>query len=329
MSRERRRPYRFELFALGMAGGVALVLLAAGLPFATATAGGARRVAILALTLFGVGAVVGVGLQCAGRALVRRPVAPYLEALRGPGWWWLWGRLWLACMLGSSAYFWLKVYVPRLHPGTLDASLWSLDRAFHLGVSPTHLTIEHLPRGLVGGVLDPWYGLWLLTLFAGIAFFAASERADVRRGAMLSFLALWTLGAVGYVLLPVVGPVFAFPGPFRDLPADMPIAAATQQLLWDHYRGVADGGPVRDYTRGVGALPSLHVGFHVLFALWARRVAPRLAPLLWVAVLLTGVGSVRSGWHYAVDAYAGAACAWLAFRLGLALEGVRGEPGER
>lgn len=61
---------------------------------------------------------------------------------------------------------------------------------------------------------------------------------------------------------------------------------------------------------------------HVLFACWARREEKRGWPAL---ALFTFVGSVRTGWHYALDGYVGALLALLAvaiaIRIGDADEG--------
>ncbi len=313
----RRRLYPFEIAALGTTVGFALLLTAMGHPI---EAPSLRRTLALAMTLLVGGGALGVTLQCGWHAATRRGVGRYWRSVREPAWLWLWLRLWLACILASNAYFWLKVYVPRLNAAGFDPALWRLDRALHLGVSPTALLQTWLPPGAVTSALDVWYGLWLLTLFASIAFFCASDRPALRRGVMLSCIVLWSSGALCYAVLPAMGPVFAFPGFFSSLPAAMPIAAATQDQLLANYRGVVESGSVADYTRGVAALPSLHVGFHFLFALWARHAARGLFPLLLVLTLLTFVGSVRTGWHYAVDGYVGVALAALAFAASRRLE---------
>lgn len=71
---------------------------------------------------------------------------------------------------------------------------------------------------------------------------------------------------------------------------------------------------------GVAAMPSLHVGAHFLFFLWARRYERRLALLLALATGLTLFASVLTGWHYAVDGYAGMLLAWICYRLALRFE---------
>ena len=324
MSR-RPRLLPFELVAAGASlCGLAFLLLH-GLPVGGR---GLSRTLSLAVSLLGVGAIVGVGLQALAHAIGRRPLRDYLARLREPSWWRLWGRLWLACMAVSFVYFWVKVYVPITNPGIHDPAIWSLERALHLGVAPTTLATRWLTAPVLLRVLDVWYGIWLLTLGSGIAFFAASAHDRDRRATMLSFLLLWAIGAALYTAIPVTGPVYAFPGMWQALPRELPLAATTQGLLGAQYdavlAGARAGSPGFDYTRGVAALPSLHVGFHALFALWLRVLWPRAFALGAALTVLTLVGSVRTGWHYAVDGYAGVGCAVLAFWLARRLE--RGAP---
>jgi hypothetical protein len=72
-------------------------------------------------------------------------------------------------------------------------------------------------------------------------------------------------------------------------------------------------------------MPSLHVGVHFLFALWARRHAPRLFLPCTLATALTFLGSLTTGWHYALDGYAGMLLAWGAVALADRFEPVESE----
>jgi membrane-associated phospholipid phosphatase len=90
-----------------------------------------------------------------------------------------------------------------------------------------------------------------------------------------------------------------------------PLFARTNQLgLWDLHSADRWGA-----FAGISAMPSLHVGLAVLFALVAGQRSRWLAGFLWCYAGLIQVGSIVLGWHYAVDGYAGAliACAvWVA-----------------
>ena len=97
--------------------------------------------------------------------------------------------------------------------------------------------------------------------------------------------------------------------------ADYPIwSLGIMDALWKAYE-TGDG-----VVNGISAMPSMHVGTSVLFALLGFASGKR-----WVGWLLAGfaalimIGSVHLGWHYAIDGYAGALVAvfgwWAAGKL--------------
>ena len=81
-------------------------------------------------------------------------------------------------------------------------------------------------------------------------------------------------------------------------------------------------GVLREFNPiySIAAMPSLHVGAHALFAFWSWRHARPLALVFILATFLTFVGSLVTGWHYAVDGYAGILLAFASYRLAFALE---------
>ncbi|HVS02984.1 MAG TPA: phosphatase PAP2 family protein, partial [Thermoanaerobaculia bacterium] len=276
--------------------------------------------------LAGVGLVAAyrLGLAWLRRRRAREALLGYLRRVARPGWLALWLRLWLASMLMTYGYFWVKVTIPLVNPRLWDRGLWELDRWLHLGLSPTLFLTRLFEGSFLMRLLDGWYGWWVASVFYSMAFFSALPRALPRRRFMLSCILLWTLGAWLYMALPALGPTYLFPEVFRDVLPHMPSAELGQAALWENYQKMLAGreGVLRQFnpTRGIAALPSLHVGAHWLFALWARRLARPLWVLFVVATLLTFLGSILTGWHYAVDGYAGILLAWGCYRLALALE---------
>ena len=189
----------------------------------------------------------------------------------------------------------------------------ALRQSVPLGLFPNEVTIHLLGgTGLVDW-LDYWYALWLATVIWSLSFFAAAENSLFCRRVVHSALLMWILGVTLYVVFPALGPIFASEDTWKDLQGSLPRAEKTQQSLRDNYQSVlAIGGddqrPI-DHRLGVAALPSLHVGFHFLFALWAwREMRVLFLPFLGMT-LLTFAGSLLTGWHYAVDGYAGMALA--------------------
>ena len=221
-------------------------------------------------------------------------VRDYLRSLRNPGWWLMWARLFVAYMLVTYVYFWVKVSVPLLNHSLWDAQVATADRLMHLGLSPNIFAVELVAGTPLPRILDVWYGFWIQTVMAAIAFFAASSHSRLRSSFMLSCVLLWSLGAVFYLAFPTLGPCYTTPEDYAAVAAELPRAARGQAVLWENYELMVAGreGILRQFnpTRGIGALPSLHVAAHVLFALWSARVARPLLLFWCVASTLTLLG---------------------------------------
>ncbi len=266
----------------------------------------------------------GVVLYAVYHLLRRRPPGDYLRQVFSLPWLLLGARLWLTCLVFTYAYFWLKVSVPLVNWRLWDRELWRLDVLLHAGFSPTVFLVELLAGTGLLPLLELWYSWWLPSTMFGLAFFCAYPDARTRRRFMLSTVLLWTLGAWLYVALPALGPAYVYPEEFAEVREEMPRAAGAQSMLMDNYQKVLAGrtGPLKRFnpTRGIAALPSLHVGGHWLLLLWVRR---RARPLYLPAALgtaLTFVGSIVTGWHYAVDGYAGIIVALAAYWTALAVD---------
>ena len=262
----------------------------------------------------------GVAIHLIAHLAAWRSPLPWLREIVRPVALLLWLRVLFALALLNFAYWWIKISVPLLRSEVFDSELWWLDQWLHLGVAPAVFAAELVAGTPVAGWLDGWYFLWLTTVAATQSAVFLSARADRRRNFAFACLALWIAGAWAYLALPAVGPAFVAPESFRESLADMPRAAGIQQRLWSNYqemtaaRAGAPLSPLKPFL-AVAAFPSLHVGAHWLFALWARRHARRLFPFWATATALTFFGSLATGWHYAVDGYAGMLLAWGAIRL--------------
>ena len=312
----RRLPiHPFELASIVMLGGVTGFLWLQGLRIDWRSAEYTARamVELIPLTL-----VFGVGAQGAWVRINGGSLRDYLRRALVPAWLGLWARLWLACWIASFSYFWLKVCIPLYNTATWDTQLWDLDAMLHGGVAPALHLIGLLEGSFLLTALDRWYAYWLVSLVLGLAFFAASPSDLTRRRVLLSCVMLWALGAAVYGLLPAQGPVYSAPEHWQGVAGTMPRAEAAQNALRQNYTRVVgfrtEPAPFQ-HTLGIAAFPSLHVAFHWLFALWARSIARWLFWLLVATTLATFVGSLVTGWHYAVDGYAGVALASLCYAL--------------
>lgn len=126
---------------------------------------------------------------------------------------------------------------------------------------------------------------------------------------MLTFFAHYLF----FIFFPVQGPRYLFPAPD---------GALAEGILHQLTHRVLEAGS----SQGA-AFPSSHVGVAVVQAALAARYLPRLAPWLFVVAALLAIGTVYGGFHYAVDAIAGAilglACFAVAPSLRRRLAGIR------
>jgi hypothetical protein len=309
-------PRPFELFTYAMAVVVVLALRAGGVRLG----GSAVRYIVDAVLhhLLGL-TLLGLALQLVGQLVARRSLRAWLRELLTPASLGLWVRLWLALAGVTFAYAWLKVSVPLLRRDVLDGFFWELDRIVHLGISPTVFVVELAKGTPLVGWIDLWYALWLTSVLAVQSWAFLFTDLARRRHFAFACAALWLVAVWVYLLLPAVGPCYFVPDAFDEVRAAMPHAEQVQGRLWEHYLQVIAAREQGTRPRlspflAVAAMPSLHVGAHWLFALWARRQAPRLFLPFSLATLLTFFGSILTGWHYAIDAYLGMLIAWLAVR---------------
>lgn len=320
----RPGPYPFELATLTAVLFAGAVLGSRGLRMDWK---GFEYIVVPALRVFPKALAAGVGLQLLYRILLRSSPITYLRQVVRLPWLLLWLRLLLAAVLMTYGYFWFKVAVPLVNPRLWDAALWRVDRALHLGLPPSTFVPSLFAGTPLVGWIDWWYGNWVASVFYTLVFFCAALDPLLRRQFLLSCVLLWTFGSWLYMALPALGPVYVAPAVFEEVLEEMPRARAAQAELRENYQRMLEGrltGRLTRFkpTRGIAAMPSLHVGAHFLFFLWARRRARPLRLVFALATFFTFAGSLLTGWHYAIDGYVGILLGWLCFRLALL-----GEPG--
>jgi hypothetical protein len=228
----------------------------------------------------------------------------------------------LALPVFLSLFSSFKSLIPSLQPFVWDQGLADLDRVLHAGHDPWRLLLPLLDRPRTIRILDFFYhSVWSFAI-VGLWTWQAIDRRrpQLRLQILLALPITWiALGSVGGAMFSSAGPCyFAEVGgsPERFAPllarlaeidADAPLLShAAQHALWRLHSSGSIG-----FGSGISAMPSVHVAsawLLVLAAARCRRGAAALAAAFFVAVL---VGSVVLGWHYAVDAYAGAALAWV------------------
>jgi hypothetical protein len=241
----------------------------------------------------------------------------------------------LVLTLALFAYSWPKVMVPILNPGLWDGVLIKIDAALCFGVNPNEflLTIfEGAPR-VLNQMVDRYYGLFVLSQGALLAWFVTDPRANKRIAFGSAVILLWVLGAWSYVAMPALGPVYVFEDYFQRVATIFPANAATQTALLTNYeavRGLLAGKDALIMPHlGIAAMPSLHVAANVFFYLWSCFVGSRLRLPLLAMATLTLITSVAICWHYLIDGLAGIAFAGAAFGAGVVINRIldaRGTP---
>jgi len=232
----------------------------------------------------------------------------------------IWGAVLLATMAVpiQVTFQSIKQSIGPVRGFPWDERLAGIDRALHLGPA-WHWYAFILPHPTLLKLVDLLYLFWFVALVATIVWLCWTPLRALRQRALLALLILW-IGAGN-----VAAWAFASAGPCYRTDVDPDAAALIEQLdrsesariartnerhLWSAY--------VRDEWEplgGVSAMPSLHVGMSVLVAIIVSQRFRRLGALLWLFVAMVQVGSVILGWHYAIDGYAGALCAWGAWGI--------------
>ena len=228
-----------------------------------------------------------------------------------------------AAVMFFTAFGVMKGAIAILSPFAWDEALMRLDRAMHFGRLPHEYLWWIYDMPLVVQALNFAYHLWFVLLLATVfAAVVAKRDSRLRLQFLMSFMAMWLVGGF------LVAMAFSSAGPcyyeriglgdtyaplmeaLRTVDASHTLwALSTQDVLWNGYAGVAEG------SMGISAFPSMHVAMATLIAIYFTRRWLPLGVCAWVFAGTVMLGSVVLGWHYAIDGYAGAAIAALAWFL--------------
>jgi hypothetical protein len=285
------------------------------------------HVAALYLALVGAGVVLLAALDVAIRA-GRRPTRAALAHVRRERWTparaFAVGLALVSFYVSYMAYRNLKAVVPLLRPGDLfDVQLGEIERDVLGGHDPAAL-LHSIPGTAVWTpVLSTAYVAFIVFLPLSLA--VALVFTSKLRGALFFATALslnWILGAASYLLLPSLGPIYADPGLFANLPHSE--ATHLQAMLMDD-RIAFLKDPVSATPQAIAAFASLHVSMSLTAAICAHLlgVGRKLKIALWIWVGLTVLDTIYLGWHYVLDDIGGVAIALIALGLARVLTGVR------
>lgn len=205
----------------------------------------------------------------------------------------------------------LKANIPIIHPYNWDTTFASLDRTLTFGYEPWQVLQPVFGHPYVTFLLNLNYDMWFAIMWMVWVYFGFAEAASVLRTRFfLSFFLVWIIaGSVLAVWLASVGPCFygrfgLTPDPYAPLMAYLrhandivPIfSIPVQDMLWQGLSG-------KSLIDGISAMPSLHNGTALLFALAGFRLNRTIGWLLAAHTVFIFLGSVHLAWHYAADTY--------------------------
>ncbi len=220
------------------------------------------------------------------------------------------------------AYRNLKSVIPLVRPGDLfDRQLTDTDRVLFGGHDPAELLHALLGTGVSAHVLSAGYMLFFLFIPATLAIGLVFSR-DLQAGLFYTTAQSlnWLLGAGSYFLLPSLGPIYAEPAAF----ANLPVSGVTQlqDLLLDQ-RVEFLRDPAAGTAQSIAAFASLHVSifFTGVLAAHLLRLGRRVKVGAWALLGVTIASTIYLGWHYVLDDVGGLILGALAIGLAWLLTG--------
>ncbi len=340
MAALRDWPYTFAV-ALSLAVGITAIVasreLGIGLKDPEGFLGPAYvRLPFIGLLFF----VVGVGLLAGWRACIKHQMS-FTDAvgdiIRNE---WSWARVGniatglLAFYVCYVSYRNLKSYLPKIRtsdgqPILYDSDMLRLDHWLMFGHNPAPLLHDLLGTNVAAQVLAVSYVFYLPLIPLVLGALLVWNR-DMSLGAWFATaLSLnWVLGTISYYLVPTLGPGFAQPSMFADLPENP--ASTLQNAL---FRGGSQfkEDPSGDHIYGIAGFASLHVSVVVTACLFFERTGQKLVVRIcaWAFLCTTVLATIYFGWHYLADDVAGALIGWLSVSIGAWASGNRGRRRRR
>lgn len=222
-----------------------------------------------------------------------------------------------------SIYSSLKQAIPIIYPFSWDEFFMKMDFFLHAGHHPWKLIQVFAGYPTITRIMDLVYTSWHAVLFTGILWQAWSSRRRIRAQFFISLLLLFIIGGtILATLFSSAGPCYysAVAGSGNPYQSQILYLASIHEtnilhsvegqklLWWFHTEGIK-----MPYI-GISAMPSIHVGVAVLFAILGWRANRILGFGFTAYAILIQLGSIHLGWHYAVDGYFGAILAGMIWK---------------
>ena len=307
-----KRPYCFELFILANFAILFVLLWPITDVVLTALPGSF----VLFVPTFIVAFVVGLIVRSIIAAVRRQWV--FFRIIRSGGWLTDTVRMFLFLGIQVHVFAYVKLMVPILHPRLFDEELWDLDRLLFFGMSPSVFALALFEKPSFLRFIDWSYAaIFFWSVMLAFAFFLSHPSRRVRMAYATSNAWLWLLGAWMYLAVPSLGPAYRFPDVWMPYVEWLRTTQTYQALLMRNFQKVLriPLGVVEKLhpMYGIGAFPSLHVGFQTFMFLHMRRMWIYGQIVFGVFLLIIFLGSLITGWHYLIDGIAGVVLALVAY----------------
>lgn len=220
----------------------------------------------------------------------------------------------LAWYLTYATFRNIKSFAPFVNTHVYDEGMAKLDRILWLGNNPSTVLHDLLGTQWAASFLSLVYLVWIVLVPATIAIALVFTRNTHAGSWYVTAIAFdWALGAAIYLMFPSIGPIYSTPRLFDDLKHTY--VTDLQDSMWADRIEVLAGPWAADGLQTIAAFASLHVGIMVTICLVVQAIGlPRWVRLsAWVFLGLTVVSTIYLGWHFSIDAIAGAALGALTF----------------
>lgn len=204
----------------------------------------------------------------------------------------------------------LKNSVPFVNGRIWDDTLERIDHALWLGHDPANVLHAAFGTSFAAEVFSFVYVSWIVLVPTSIAIALVFTRHPAAGSWYVTAVSLcWGLGALGYFMLPTLGPAYSNPGDFTDLKRTY-TTTLIEDLWTDRVAVVPNLGGDPHGTQAVqtiAAFPSLHVGIMVTVCLFLTLIgaARWIRITAWIYLGLTVLATIYFGWHFSLDAAGG------------------------
>ena len=227
--------------------------------------------------------------------------------------------LWLAAIsmtMGSFTTF--KSLIPYGNPFRYDEDFMKMDLYISRGKAPWQVTHEAFSHPISTRLIMQYYHLSFVTFWLSLAATLISERlADKKhRMCLATILCFIIIGSLTATYLSSAGPCYYHwlngdSDPYKTLISrlkdqDLQLRKISDTLMLysleaqDYLKESAEKG-ILVYGGGISAAPSMHLSTATLTMLLGWHLNKTIGLILSLGAILTWIGSIHLGWHYAID----------------------------